>query len=239
MISPVYVLQGIRGGGGFWSNQNQSASSGTVAAGTVTSGTVTAFSSFTLAAAGIFNPLPVELSPLTAVKSGTSVILEFSNYNEQDVAYYVWMRSENGRDFKSVQAQSPKENRGASVTYNLSDPIANEQTVYYRVKVVLNSSEELNSSIVKVSNSNVKDWIVLGNPVTNSELALQLNKFENGKYDLLLLNSNGKRMMQQQLVINSSFLSTTIQLPQGINSGVYYLILTGNGERMSKTIVIQ
>ncbi len=179
------------------------------------------------------------MSPLTAVKSGTSVILEFSNYNEQDVAYYVWMRSENGRDFKSVQAQSPKENRGASVTYNLSDPIANEQTVYYRVKVVLNSSEELNSSIVKVSNSNVKDWIVLGNPVTNSELALQLNKFENGKYDLLLLNSNGKRMMQQQLVINSSFLSTTIQLPQGINSGVYYLILTGNGERMSKTIVIQ
>lgn len=227
------------GGGGFWQDHGQASNTGSNTAGTVTSNSISSFSSFSLAASGTLNPLPVELSPLTAVKSGGSVLLEFSNYNEKDIAYYEWMRSENGRDFKAFQTQSPKDNRGASVAYNIADLNANEQTVYYKVKVVLNSSEELYSSIVKVSNSNAKDWAVLGNPVTKGELALQLSKFEKGKYDLLLLNSNGKRVMQQQLVINSSFLSTTLQLPRGVNSGVYYLILTGNGERMSKTIVVQ
>lgn len=242
--SPAYVtniadLRVARHNGGVWANEGQTASSGTITSGTITSGAISSFSPFALGTTGTLNPLPAELSTLSAVKNGGLIALQFRNYAERDVLRYEWMRSSNGRDFNQFQTTQPNLNNGAEATYNTNDAAGVDATVFYRVKVVLTDGQHLYSSIVKVSGSKQKSWNILPNPVTQSQLMIQFNQFESGTYDLSLMNSNGQKVLQSQLMVQGNFMTSLIRLPQGLLPGTYYVVITGKQERLTKTILIQ
>lgn len=238
-VNNVSDLRVARHNGGVWTNEGQTASSGTTTAGTITSGTISSFSPFALGTTGALNPLPVELSTLSAVKNGGVVSLQFRNYAERDVLRYEWMRSSNGRDFNQFQTAQPSLNNGAEATYNTTDAAGAEATVFYRVKVILTDGQQLYTSIVKVTGSRQKSWNILPNPVIQSQLMIQFNQFESGTYDLSLMSSNGQKVLQSQLMVQGNFMTSLIRLPQGLLPGTYYVVITGKQERLTKTILIQ
>lgn len=144
-----------------------------------------------------------------------------------------------GRDFNQFQTTQPNLNNGAEATYNTNDAAGVDATVFYRVKVVLTDGQHLYSSIVKVSGSKQKSWNILPNPVTQSQLMIQFNQFESGTYGLSLMNSNGQKVFQSQLMIQGNFMTSLTRLPQGLLPGTYYVVITGKQERLTKTILIQ
>lgn len=238
-VTNIADLRVARHSGGVWANEGQTASTGTTTAGTITSGTISSFSPFALGTTGALNPLPAELSTLSALKNGGVIALQFRNYAERDVLRYEWMRSSNGRDFNQFQTAQPSLNNGAEATYNTTDAAGAEATVFYRVKVILTDGQQLYSSIVKVTGSKQKSWNILPNPVTQSQLMIQFNQFESGTYDLSLMSSNGQKVLQSQLMVQGNFMTSLIRLPQGLLPGTYYVMITGKQERLTKTILIQ
>jgi hypothetical protein len=238
-VNSIADLRVARHNGGIWVNEGQSASSGTNTAGTVTSTVISSFSPFALGTTGTLNPLPAELSTLSAVKNAGVVALQFRNYAEKEVLQYEWMRSSNGRDFIQFQTAQPNLNNGSEAIYNTTDAAGAEATVFYRVKVILTDGQQLYSSVVKVTGSRQKSWNILPNPVTQSQLMIQFNQFESGTYDFSLMNSNGQKVLQSQLMVQGNFMTSLIRLPQGLIPGTYFVVITGKQERLTKTILIQ
>jgi len=54
-----------------------------------------------------------------------------------------------------------------------------------------------------------------------------------------MINTNGQQVMEQQLQHAGGSVTSTVQLPAAIASGIYQLILTSNGKSYVETVVVK
>jgi hypothetical protein len=135
-------------------------------------------------------------------------------------------------------------------TFNLIQPTIapTVTTLCYSLTVVGGSNirlardeEEISAEEDLLVNAPENFGRIFPNPVSISAplLNLQMNSSAEQQLEIRITDMLGREVLNQQLIITEGNSAQTIQLPSGIEAGVYTLTLTGTGVRESHRFVIQ
>jgi hypothetical protein len=184
--------------------------------------------------------LPNRSFSVTGEKLGTNKVkINWEAVNEFGVKHYELEHSTDGRTFSKINTQVGK-NGNATNSYTFTDNNPSNGVNYYRIKTTQNNDIERYSSIITINfkTSSSNNVNVYPNPVKGNVIGLQLQDLEKGVYSVRLLSIEGKEVYKQQLQVNGSNLSTTINPSTRLAQGTYTLQLVGkNGSYTQKVVV--
>ncbi|HEY8387441.1 MAG TPA: T9SS type A sorting domain-containing protein, partial [Parasegetibacter sp.] len=128
---------------------------------------------------------------------------------------------------------------GTSVLYyqfNDQSPVSGMN--FYRVKVVDADGTVKYSPVVSVNRNNVNAQLitVYPNPVLGNALTLQ-TELPKGRYNITMISRTGEQIFKKEMNHQGGSASQVISIPAGISSGVYQLIITGEGIQISRQIL--
>ncbi len=184
-------------------------------------------------------PVPVTFTAIAASRNNDkTVTVTWKIENEINIQRYTVERSSDGRNFNGIITKDPLTNNGSNRFYSENDLSALSTDNFYRIKALSVGGAVQYSAVVKVAALKDKPGInVYPNPVTGHVLQLQFTDQPEGKYNIVLLYSDGKQQQISQVLVQASQAVYAIEIPQLLAAGIYRLQITGPGnETIFKTI---
>ncbi len=227
---------------GVWVDEGRLSSTGDATKGTITSAdSPTTFSPFALASgSAIDNPLPVVFADVKAYGKNNGVQIEWSNLTEKDVATYSIERSSNGRDFVSIDQQSPTNNQSMKAEYNAFDANPYTGINFYRIKAEETSGKIVYSKILSLNLGKENHGLELyPNPVLDHQVTISLSNLKKGHYTIRVINTAGQDIFRQIITNRGSTLTQSLNLPAVIKPGVYHMVVTGDAYRENKMFIVR
>lgn len=185
--------------------------------------------------------LPVTFGTVNATAKGKAVQIDWTSYTEINVKQYEVERSEDAQHFTSIANVSAKNATGVNA-YSVTDVTARGSVNFYRIKSVDMDGKVAYSAVVKAVIENATaaaDLTVYPNPVKGSSVAVQVANLASGNYAVQLYSANGQQVYNQSMVYSGGRSSQSVQLPAGTKAGVYYLVVSGNNVKMTRSLVIE
>jgi hypothetical protein len=184
--------------------------------------------------------LPVSLNNISARIINAGVEVKWQNVSERDVRQYLVERSFNGRDFQAIGSQAALYNNGSTGNYNLIDNLVSNNDIFYRIKAEDISGKITISSVVHVKRNSSASIAINPNPVQDKTINLNLNSIPSGKYNLVVLDAQGRSIMKSSVTSDGSFNVVRITLPSTTTKGYYSLKMEDSkGNNFSEKLVIQ
>lgn len=182
---------------------------------------------FNLDAAGA--PLPVKLSNIKAYERQQGIQLDWTAYEEQNLANYEIERSADGRSFTTIGSVAGR-NSAVETSYGFFDASPLAGVNFYRIKNVDLDGKNGFSNIVKVNlNKEVKGVSLYPNPVRGNAVAIQSADLAKGNYSITVYGSNGQQVTKQVLNHAGGSVNQTISLPSSLQPGIYNVQVMNNG----------
>lgn len=190
----------------------------------------------------VFKPasvLPIDDLKVKATAKEESVLIEWTAYNENNIAYYEVDRSNTANSFKSV-GKVEASNNNFVATYSLQDHTLVSGVAFYRVKAMGKLGDITYSAVVRVQAKGKLSVLVNPNPVTTKQFKLELNGLANGQYQISLLDLQGRQALVRAIGVSGNVASENIQLPSSIPAGNYTVVVRSmNKIVMSQKVMIQ
>ena len=158
---------------------------------------------------------------------------------ESDVLAYEVQRSDNGASFRSINTIYTSGVDAGEKQYSWLDPNAGNGTLFYRIRSVELNGKSVYSPIIKVSANDKKGWSFYPNPVQKGKNVILELSLPKGDYTLDLIDLKGSRLQSIIFAGQSGQITRSIQLPNDLNPGTYFLRLTGDGFNETRMILIQ
>jgi hypothetical protein len=178
--------------------------------------------------------LPVLITDFNAVKTRSSVILEWATVTENNSSHFEVEKSVNGSDYRSIGVVKAAGTSTSRLRYDLTDnnPVAGYN--YYRLKSVDKDGKSTRgvSLIVKWEETISLSIRLYPQPMHNN-LKVDFNglKISNGSFEIF--DVNGK--LVKSYVINAAS-STGINIDRkGLTTGLYFYRLTGENQESLAT----
>jgi hypothetical protein len=147
-------------------------------------------------------------------------------------------RSSNGSSFTVVGALVAQNSNNAS-RYTFRDAAPVQGLNYYRIRSTSSRGDVSFSNVLTVDMSMYKSEIrVLGNPVKNGMVNLQMNNLEKGKYIITLYNSVGQQVFNYSLDHPGGNSTRMMSLPATVGKGSHVLLLTDGVTRYNQQVMI-
>jgi len=175
--------------------------------------------------------LPIELLRFQGRNAGAVNLLEWATASEYQSAHFTVEHSADGTWFVPLLTVDAAGNSGAVIDYAVKDPSPKPGTTYYRLRTTaLDGTDEL-SDVIAV----------------NALLPNNLHVYPNPAHDALLVRGAGARANGAHYSIRSmagrELLSGTLQEGRidirTLSSGVYLVLLDGDGSRARQQFVKQ
>jgi len=83
------------------------------------------------------------------------------------------------------------------------------------------------------------DFTISPNPVKGNQIKINANNLEKNNYSIIVLNTSGQKVYNQDLGTISGALSKSIMLPNQLQPGVYTIILRSNDQQVTERVIIQ
>ncbi len=167
--------------------------------------------------------LPVTYGDVDAGKVGEDIEVKWIIEHQLNMSHYEVEKSTNGASFTKVASQQAA-NTGLAATYKWLDKNAVKGDNFYRIRNVHFDGSFLYSKIVKVNMTNVKIGMnVYPNPITNSNIGLQMSNLPAGQYSVRLLNMAGQVMISKAITYAGGNSVKQIDFPTEMCKGIYNL----------------
>jgi hypothetical protein len=174
-------------------------------------------------------PLPVTLINFNGVQLGEAVSLTWKTANEKAFSHFVIERSQNAKEFGSI-GQVKGTSQGI---YNMTDNNPVTGANYYRLKMVDQDGTYNYSKIINVSFEAGANYVIVENPVVNSEIKVQTNMVNP---EFSLLNTLGQKMTIRLISNDKKEYKFALT---NINNGIYFLNISSNGILKTKKILVK
>jgi hypothetical protein len=199
--------------------------------GSVTSDWVTSFSPFTFGTLTPNNALPVELLYFTAVKEGSTSLLQWSTALEINSDYFSIERStDGGNTFIEIEQVSAAGNSTQPLTYFTHDQAPASGLNYYRLRIVdLDASYEY-SNIVALNFETAIFISVYPNPA-NGTVTIESNSLPVSTVSLY--DVTGKLVIELHDITTTKSQIDISTLPEGI----YYLQVNSESQKQTFKLV--
>ncbi len=184
--------------------------------------------------------LPVSFTSIQAAKLYDGISVKWVVENEVNIKEYVLEKSINGVAFYPVYTAPSKAVIGGGANYEYLDQEVVKGNNFYRVVSVSSDAGTTNSQIVKVNVTNPSnDMLVFPNPIEGNIIKLQVNNYDEGLYEVTLMNASGQKVYSAKTKLRNS---TNISLPfhRALPAGVYQLqIKSPQHTKLVHKIIIQ
>ncbi len=172
-------------------------------------------------------PFPItnnkETVQLTGTLIGKPIALNWKAFNSEKNLFYDLEKSSNGIEFTTVSRTYAD---GTSTQYNQIDSTPVNGKNYYRIRTYTQEAAFFMSNTVVLENDNNIDFLsVYPNPVTGNTVNIQMNKLAAGKYQVSIVNNNGKTVFTKQISHNGQSTTAPIVFNQNFANGLYSLLL--------------
>jgi len=205
---------------------------------TVTRTGITTFSPFGIGKVGI--PLPLIFGDIKIYKENNDLNVDWSTYDEMNVDHFEIQRSQNGRQFVTAGTVNPKGNGNSSkADYSWIDSSPLSGTSYYRIKEVDIDGGSKFSLIVRADLGKINSKLNLfPNPAIDKKILVEA-KMEKGRYNILVSDLDGRKIYDQAVDHSGGIITQSIQLPSNTSSGIYLLMIRGNGVNLFEQFVVK
>ena len=179
--------------------------------------------------------LPVTIINLKAYQKNTGVQVEWNSQNEQNLNSYEVEKSTNGLTFSKAGTVVAS----GSSSYNWYDANPINGNNYYRIKIVEKDGSFKYTQVVNVKMGGSKNvFTIVGNPIKNKTVVLQLENVEKGSYSVILYNNLGQQIINNTIVHAGGSASETIALSNAAK-GSYQLSIVGSKLKETKIIIVE
>jgi hypothetical protein len=132
------------------------------------------------------------------------------------------------------------QNSASPLKYSFIDAAPIEGVNYYRLRTTDKRGVVTYSKILEVDNGFRKTEVrVISNPVRGGVMNLQINNINSGKYYIALYSNGGQQVFAQSMNLTSGSSTETINLPQSLASGSYFLQVNNGQTRINKQVLLQ
>lgn len=165
--------------------------------------------------------LPVDYELFQANKQMGAVELQWK-YNNIDVKRFEVEKSIDGNTYHTIGTISPGSN-----IYKFLDR-SPFQLNYYRIKAVTTNFVKY-SQTIKISTNRESSVIsIYPNPTFNRTINIKITNLPAENFEVSVSNSIGGKVYQESLSLNGGTSIQTVQLPETLSSGLYYLTMINN-----------
>lgn len=223
-----------------WLPNNAVIGSGSVVSGVGVVGSVTApglstFCPWVLSA--VLSPLPVELINFDAICDNNKVKLTWCTATEKNNSYFTVLQSTNGIDFYPLGNINGNGTTGAKHCYSYETIALSNGINYFKLEQTDFTENSTASKIISISGcETTKDNIVITNSGT-SDVGVLVNSIVNQKLILMVHNSLGQLVFENELNVSEGFNSLTINLAD-VSNAVYYVSIFKNKEQVSNKKIV-
>ncbi len=190
----------------------------------------------------VFTPgvsLPVDFTEVRANPKGTGVQVAWDVANEEELEVYEVERSTDGRSFRKMAEQAPRNGR-TSATYQWFDAQPNNGHNFYRIKAVDRDGTYRYSSTVRVQlgQTTAAGVRVYPTTVVQNTITVEISNQPAGVYTLQLTSAAGQVVYQGQLRHGGGSGSQTVVLgSRSLAAGTYFLLLQ-DAQGNKKTVTL-
>jgi hypothetical protein len=197
----------------------------------------------------------------TRVSGSTNVQVNWQVAHEANMAKYELEKSNDGTNFSRMLFVDPSANNCSTASYGHLDDEASSGANYYRVKAIKTNGQFFYSNTVMVQPAKggnplvsknaseetliattdaEKEIRIYPNPVINHQLNISFKNQAAGNYELKLFNNLGQSVYTGTVKISSGTQLVKIQLPMGLNPGIYQLTLVADkAKALTRQVFIQ
>lgn len=183
--------------------------------------------------------LPVKVMSFTAQQYVSGVQLNWSATNEESIKTYTVQKSIDGKTWRDVRTVAA----AATATlnrYSVTDLEKNTGIVYYRLKHVDTRGLSSYSKVIKTGNLSETTGNFSHNTIFTNAISMQITAPASGEYLLEIYNTNGQRLVQHKLFIQSGTNNTALQVPPHTTAGMYLLtVKDGNGKLLYRSKIMK
>ncbi len=179
--------------------------------------------------------LPVSITNLKAYQKNTGILVEWNTANETNMSSYEVEKSIDGTGFNKAGTVGAT---GLSA-YNWYDANPINGNNYYRIKMVEKNGTAKYTQVVNVKIGGTKDvFTVIGNPVKNKTVTLQMENVQKGNYSVTVFNNLGQQVARKVISHAGGSATETVALGN-IIPGSYQLSITGSNVKETVTIIVE
>ena len=195
---------------------------------------------FAAAASNNGTTLPVTLTNFTATAKAKDALLNWTTASEINNRGFNIERSLDGRSFETVGFVKGAGNSNRNLNYAFTDLAAFNQSGvwYYRLKQVDFDGKFSYSQIVKVSVNAIQtsSATVYPNPF-KSDYTLSFSSDKEGVAQIELMDMQGRMVSTTQLDVNAGLNAIPVTETAALQTGIYFLKVTINGESQTIKLV--
>jgi len=181
----------------------------------------------------ILSALPVSISSYTIMKDGSVARIQWSTTEEINAGEFVVQRSTDGANYYNLNRVAAV---GSAHNYSLTDPLPVAGWNYYRLMLIDKDGKETYYPVkgLYFERSVITPFNIYPNPVISGEVSVRLNV--EGEYRLHLYTQQGQEILSR--MVNSSDPMIQLQLPRGIQPGLYLLSLSKDKIIWTEKIIV-
>ncbi len=193
---------------------------------------------------GSNNPLPVNLLALTATVNMADVLVAWSTASETNNAGFDVERSVDGKRFEKIGFVKGSMNSNTMHSYHFKDEKAfartNNSKLYYRLKQVdLNGGVEYSKMVsVRLDKNQQSIANAYPNPFV-SEYMVSFTANQDGQSTIELMDIQGKKAYAQTIEVTKGMNTASVNNLEKLQSGIYFMRVTINGETQIIKLVKQ
>ena len=188
----------------------------------------------------VFKPM-ADFIELKGSIEDKDVIIKWSLSEEFNINHFEVERTLDGNAFTTVITVESRGNTEQPVSYSSVDANPATGNYVYRIKAVSKNGVIVYSDKVNIKVVDRKQGLyVFPNPVTGNTISLQMNEIVKGRYNVKLLNLEGKVITASIINYNGGSFTGTINLPNHTAAGTYLLKVSGDdGNVVSLKVFVQ
>lgn len=192
---------------------------------------------------GSMTILPISLTYFRGEINQNKIDLYWETASELNNESFEVEKSRNGKDYviiDKVKSQAIEGNSGRNLKYTISDENPLHGLSYYRLKQIDLDGNFHYSNAISINfsrKSGLPHIIFYPNP-TKGELFISFDNIENTDVMLMIKNSLGEVVLNENISLNTSDGINSSIIPNSIPSGTYFCNLVYGGRLYSQKIVL-
>ncbi len=185
--------------------------------------------------------LPVELIEFKGEVRNGVTSLQWSTASEINNAGFEVQRSTDGKDFRKLGWVEGEINSSRKLSYEFTDDtVMPNREYYYRLKQVDVDGGSQFSNVVTLTNRDESQFMlhdIAPNPVTNSQLFLQLSAGSENQLMLEVYNTVGQRILEQNINAKEGMNQHILDI-ESLANGTYFVKVSGGDNSSYKKVIV-
>lgn len=181
----------------------------------------------------------IDVLTIRAARYDRTVRVNWTNNTEEDMDHYEPERSFDGNNFSALSRVQAMCTGSSAASYDYEDKNTGTGVHYYRVKAISKSGQVRYTDKVKVNlDMSRPDISIFPNPLTGSNIHVQLTDMEKGNYQVTITNKEGQAIYKGGLFHAGGSAVYDIKAGVLLPKGTYDLTFMKEGRRVSKAFIV-